>query len=125
MRAVRGIGQGMEVQREAGLMAKGTRGEIQQGVDGHGGSVLDPPGSEPEEPEEPAPITLEQAGIDKHLTDKARKSAARTDEEFEFAPGIPVYFEVEASPVASCRANSIILSSPSCSATDGADPEAI
>ena len=29
------------------------------------------------------PITLEEAGIDKHLADKARKFAARTPEEFE------------------------------------------
>jgi hypothetical protein len=68
MRAVRKLGQLMGAQRDAGLMAKG--GQPYQAT----GSVLDPV----EIIEKP--ITLEQAGIDKHLADKARKFAARTDE---------------------------------------------
>jgi hypothetical protein len=75
MRAVRKIGQIMEAQREAGLMAKGTRGNIQEVLGNTGGSDQDPPVE--------SPITLSEAGIDKHLADKARKFAARTDDEFE------------------------------------------
>jgi hypothetical protein len=68
MRAVRGIGQAMGAQGNAGLMAKGTRGVVQEGMQGTGGSESDPPVSEPEEPK---PITLAEAGIDEHLADKA------------------------------------------------------
>jgi hypothetical protein len=73
MRAVRGIGQAMEAQREAGLMAKGTRGNSQEVLSG--GSDLEPP----DEPEEPKPITLAEAGIDKHLADRAGREKRRQD----------------------------------------------
>jgi hypothetical protein len=61
-------------------MAIGTRGNIQEVTSG--GSKTAPPdnGSE-EQPERP--ITLAEAGIDKHLADRARKFADRTDDEFE------------------------------------------
>jgi hypothetical protein len=76
MRAVRLLGQLMAKQRDAGMMAIGTRGNIREVLTG--GSKVVPP-----DMDKPAIITLEQAGIDKHLADKARKFAARTDEEFE------------------------------------------
>jgi hypothetical protein len=44
---------------------------------GQTGSAVDPVALDE------APVTLSEAGIDKHLADKARKFAARTDEEFE------------------------------------------
>jgi hypothetical protein len=73
MRAVPGIGQAMEAQREAGLMAKGAKAV--PGTKGFsGGSDLDPPLALATD--EPRPITLAEAGIDKHLADKARKFAA-------------------------------------------------
>lgn len=81
MRAIRLLGQMMAAQREAGMMAIGTRGNIQEVVSG--GSELDPPDDALPEKEELKPITLADAGIDKHLADKARKFAARTDDEFE------------------------------------------
>jgi len=86
MRAVRGIGQGMEAQREAGLMAKGGNptGANQYSTRASGSESDLQPNSY-EAPKEPAPITLEQAGIDKHLADKARKFAARTEEFETFA----------------------------------------
>jgi hypothetical protein len=68
MRAVRQIGLMMDAQREAGLMAKGAATPQR-------GSAMDP--------REDSPITLADAGIDKHLADKARKFADRTDDEFE------------------------------------------
>jgi phage N-6-adenine-methyltransferase len=68
LRAVRKIGELMEAQREAGLMHIGGRPRKT-------GSVVDPVFKEA--------ITLDEAGIDKHLADKARKFAARTDDEFE------------------------------------------
>ena len=64
MRAVRRIGLMMEAQRAAGLMAKP-----------YPGSATDPGKDKP--------LTLSEAGIDKHLADKARKFADRTEEEFE------------------------------------------
>lgn len=70
-RAERRIGEMMKAQRESGLMADGGA---------HGGSRDDPgshvdPGSKP--------VTLSDAGIDKHLADRARKFAAIPEEEFE------------------------------------------
>ena len=64
IRAVRRIGLMMEAQRAAGLMAKP-----------YPGSATDPGKDKP--------LTLSEAGIDKHLADKARKFADRTEEEFE------------------------------------------
>jgi hypothetical protein len=45
-------------------MATGTRGTLQAGMDGPGGSVIDPPGNMPNGPK---PITLAEAGIDPHF----------------------------------------------------------
>ena len=72
MRAGRGSGQAMEAQREAGLMATGTRGNIREVLSG--GSDLDPP--EEREYEESKPITLAEAGIDKHLDESQRAMVA-------------------------------------------------
>jgi phage N-6-adenine-methyltransferase len=63
MRAVRQIGLMMEAQRAAGMMARP-------------GPKIDRVQCGPE-------LTLSDAGIDKHLADKARKFADRTKEEFE------------------------------------------
>ena len=64
-RAVFNLGTKMEAQKAAGLLPQGRP---------KNGSAMDPFSK---------PITLEEAGIDKHLADKARKFAARTPEEFE------------------------------------------
>ena len=53
----------MAAQREAGLMATGTKGQL-VGKDASGGFVCNPP--------EEKPITLAEAGIDKNLADRAR-----------------------------------------------------
>jgi hypothetical protein len=58
MRAERKLGQLMAAQKSAGLMAKGQLFR---------GSELDP--------REDKPITLTDAGIDKHLAQRARESA--------------------------------------------------
>jgi hypothetical protein len=72
MRAVRQIGLMMEAQREAGLMATGAMGN----PGGRGAPIV-------RDESGPTQITLADAGIDKHLADKARKFADRTPEEFE------------------------------------------
>src|ERR1700730_14363621 len=63
----------MQAQREAGLMAAGTRSAIQDGMFGTGRSKSDPPVNDPE------PIALEQAGIGKHLTAPLSRRLARPD----------------------------------------------
>ena len=67
IRAERKIGLLMQEQREAGLMAKPP---------GHN-QYVDRVADRPEAP------TLSDAGIDKHLADRARKTAAIPDDEFE------------------------------------------
>lgn len=57
----------MAAQREAGLLNRGTAGA--GNPDWLGGSDADPPS-------EQAQPTLAEAGIDKHLADRARKLAA-------------------------------------------------
>jgi hypothetical protein len=74
-RAVRGIGQAMEAQREAGLMSKGAAAPGNANWQRQRGSESDPRCEN--ERDEPKTITLAEAGIDKHLADKARKFAAR------------------------------------------------
>jgi N6-adenosine-specific RNA methylase IME4 len=64
--AERRIGELMEDQRKAGLLAKGA---IQRGV-GKRGSPADP-------------RSLASQGVDKHLADRARKAAAMTEAKFE------------------------------------------
>jgi hypothetical protein len=73
-RAVRGIGQAMEAQREAGLMSKGAAAPGNANWQRQRGSESDPRCEN--ERDEPKTITLAEAGIDKHLADKARKFAA-------------------------------------------------
>jgi hypothetical protein len=73
MRAVRQIGLMMETHREDGAMAKGG---------GNGSNQFQKAtGSKPDPVAQP--ITLADAGIDKHLADKARKFAALSEEKFE------------------------------------------
>jgi len=76
LRAVRSIGLIIEKQRNAGLLAKGGgngSNQFQKATGSKPAPVADKPLS----------ITLSEAGIDKHLADKARKFADRTEEEFE------------------------------------------
>lgn len=73
IRAERRLGELIAAQREAGLMATGTKGQL-VGKDASGGFVCNPP--------EEKPITLAEAGIDKNLADRARKYAAIPEEEF-------------------------------------------
>jgi phage N-6-adenine-methyltransferase len=68
IRAERRIGELMAAQREAGLMADGGDAMRARVVNG---------------PEVSAPPTLAEAGIDKHLADRARKLAAIPETEFE------------------------------------------
>ena len=75
MRAGRGSGQAMEAQREAGLMSKGAAAPGNANWQRQRGSESDPRCEN--ERDEPKTITLAEAGIDKHLADKARKFAAR------------------------------------------------
>lgn len=72
LRARRRLGEMMAAQKAAGLMANGTRGNIQEVL--AGGSARNPPD---------APITLAEAGIDKHLAHRARTEAKKSEEEFE------------------------------------------
>ena len=74
-RAVRGIGQATEAQREAGLMSKGAAAPGNANWQRQRGSESDPRCEN--ERDEPKTITLAEAGIDKHLADKARNFAAR------------------------------------------------
>lgn len=71
IRAERRIGELMEAQREAGLMATGAMGT---GSNQH---------QQVRVADKPAPITLSEAGIDKNLADRARKYAAIPSTEFE------------------------------------------
>jgi hypothetical protein len=52
-----------------------------------GGSRLDPPSER--EPEQPAPITLAEAGIDKHLADRAVLAGLRLTHAPTYAEGNP------------------------------------
>jgi hypothetical protein len=73
IRAERRIGELMQAQKDAGLMAKGTKGDF-KGKDTSGGFVKDPPEKS---------ITLAEVGIDKALADRARKYAAVPQDEWE------------------------------------------
>jgi hypothetical protein len=73
MQAERKLGQLMAAQRTAELMAKGTQG--QGNPDWLGGSKSVPLSDVPDD-EPPPPITLAEAGIDKHLAQRAREAAA-------------------------------------------------
>jgi hypothetical protein len=63
----------MAAQREAGLMSRGTAGTGNANLTG--GSEKDPPARDV--------ITFAEAGIDKHLADRARKLAAIPETEFD------------------------------------------
>lgn len=82
IRAERRLGQIMDAQREAGLLSAGGR-------PGETGSRSDPVLQTPapnakSKPVPPGPkITLMEAGIDKHLADRARKGAAMSEITFE------------------------------------------
>jgi len=76
-RCERRLGEMIAAQRKAGLLAKGTRGQLRGDVP-VGGSAPDPPTNA----QAPA-ITLAEMEIDKHLADTARKLAAVTDTKFE------------------------------------------
>ena len=64
MRAVRRLGQLMQAQREAGLMARAGRPQNEIG------SAVDPISDD-------EPTTLAEAGIDKHLADEARRAGVQ------------------------------------------------
>lgn len=70
IRAERRLGEMMAAQRDAGLLNRGAQGT---GSNQYEVRVA----------EEPAPITLAQVGIDKNLADRARKTAAIPETEFE------------------------------------------
>lgn len=72
IRAERRLGEMLQEQKATGCLNTGTAGK---GRPKKGGSSCDPP-----KDERP---TLAQAGIDKHLADKARKLAAVPKKEFE------------------------------------------
>jgi N6-adenosine-specific RNA methylase IME4 len=72
-RAERRIGELMQAQRETVGLSEGTKGQL-RGKDSSGGTLADPPDARP---------TLAEAGIDKHLADRARKLAAVPQEQFE------------------------------------------
>lgn len=74
MRAERRLGELMAAQRETIGLAKGARG---RGSNQHQVRVEDGP----------TPPTLSEAGIDKHLADRARKMAAVPADQFESAIG--------------------------------------
>src|SRR5262245_45209268 len=69
-RAERRIGELIQQARETGTLAKGTRGKGRPKI---GGSREDPPKQH----------SLAAQGVDKHLADRARKSAAMTEAKFE------------------------------------------
>lgn len=71
-RAERRIGELIAGQRKAGLMAEGAKGN----PGGQGAAIV-------RVADGPAQITLSEAGIDKHLADRARKYAAVPEQEFE------------------------------------------
>jgi hypothetical protein len=90
MRAERKLGQLMAAQKAAGLMAKGTRGELQEEMRGvTGGSGENPPeqgirrSRHLGEPEPAKVITLAEAGISKSLAHRARTAARMPEKEFE------------------------------------------
>jgi hypothetical protein len=71
-RAERRIGELMEAQNAAGLMNVGAKGN----PGGQGAKIVRVENG-------PAQITLSEAGIDKHLADRARKYAAIPEDQFE------------------------------------------
>lgn len=73
IRATRRLGELMAAQNEAGLMATGTRGQL-NGRDAAGGLKTNPPEER---------ITLAEAGIDKNLANEARTLAAIPETEFD------------------------------------------
>jgi phage N-6-adenine-methyltransferase len=73
IRAERRIGELMAAQRDAGLLNKGTDGAGNANISG---------GSDDDLPVKDAAPTLAEAGIDKHLADRARKFAAIPEREF-------------------------------------------
>jgi len=73
LRAERRVGELIAAQKETVGLAKGTKGQL-KGRDRSGGSVTVPP-------EDIA--TLAEAGIDKHLADRARRLAELQPAEFE------------------------------------------
>lgn len=72
IRAERRIGELMKQQRDAGMMAKGAKGN----PGGRGAKIV-------RVADEPTQITLAEVGIDKSLADRARKYAAVPDDEWE------------------------------------------
>jgi len=80
-RSERRIGELLKEEREAGKLAKGTRGQKLPAGPGRGkkgktgGSLTVPPVSDAK--------TLAARGIDKHLADRARKAAAMPEDKFE------------------------------------------
>jgi len=75
LRARRKFGQMMAAQKAAGLMAPGTRGNIQEVLGRSGGLTPNPP--------EDKPITLAELGAGKSFAHRARTEAAMSDEEHE------------------------------------------
>jgi len=71
-RGERRLGELMAMQRDAGMLSRGTAGTGNDNVTG--GLRENPPAD--------APITLAEAGIDKNLADRARKFAAIPEQEF-------------------------------------------
>ncbi len=80
-RSERRIGELLKEEREAGKLAKGTRGQKLPAGPGRGkkgktgGSLTVPPVSDAK--------TLAARGIDKHLADRARKAAAMSDAKWQ------------------------------------------
>lgn len=72
MRAERRVGQLIAAQKASVGLSEGTAGKGRPPI---GGSVADPP-------KDPRP-TLAEAGIDKHLADRARKLTKAAEDEFE------------------------------------------
>ena len=64
----------MAAQKAAGLMAKGG---------GDGSNQYKAATGVSDTPVADKPITLDEAGIDKHLANRARNEAAKSEEEFE------------------------------------------
>jgi LPS O-antigen subunit length determinant protein (WzzB/FepE family) len=75
LRAERKLGQMMEAQKQTVGFNKGTAGKGRPKL---GGASARPPKND-----EPAPPTLAEAGIDKHLAQAARNAAKPSEKEFE------------------------------------------
>jgi hypothetical protein len=83
-RAERRLGEVMKANADAGKMAKGTRGKIVGPGRGKKRQVARKPAVLKDE------VTLKQQGIDKHLADRVRKSAAMTEDKFEASVAKPL-----------------------------------